>query len=347
MRFFRFGTLKISRLAVAPVVIGVLAFGSFGVLSAEEGEGDSGGDRPEWVTSIAPLGDDGRFVASSADGLLLREASVYRLDAASPSHFEKLYDHPAAVWRVVSLDAGNRVASVDYRGNLVIYDVESGQPTMYEQALRRWCQALIVSPDGDRLVAGNEAGEVLVWDLETSEVIASAELGDHAVTALAFHPAGDRLAASDGGGQVHLLSWPDLESSGKIAISEDTAWCVAFVDDGQSLLVGSADRQLYRAPAEPDAEAEAILKAGDWVTQIAISPAGEVAVAEIGGKIRFPAMADDPPLEADSGIWSLAWNGSGQLLVGTRKHGVVSAGRAWKWLPPETTDPETTDDDGQ
>lgn len=339
MRFFRYGTLNISSLAVALMVIGVQ---TAGFVSAEEGESESDGDRPEWVTSIASLGDDGSFVASSADGLLLREASVYRFDAGSPSRFEKLYDHPAAVWRVVSLDAGGRVASVDYRGNLVVYDVESGQPTLHEQALRRWCQALIVSPGGDQLVAGNEGGEVLVWDLETSEVVASAELGDHAVTSLAFNPAGDRLAASDGGGQVHLLSWPDLESSGKIAVSEDTAWCVAFVDDGQALLVGSADRQLYRVPAEPDAEAEAILKASDWVTQIAISPAGEVAVAEIGGKIRFPAMADDPPLEADSGIWALGWNGSGQLLVGTRKHGVVSAGRAWKWLPRETSD-----DDGQ
>lgn len=301
------------------------------------------GNRPTWVTSIAPLGRSGRFVAATADGLLLREAAVVSFDAGNPTEMTPLYRHPAAIWQVVVVGEGKQVASVDYKGNLVVYDVEAEKATTHEGAFERWCQTLAVSPDGESLIAGNEAGKVMAWSLSESKVTASAELDEHAVTDLALAPDGKRIAASDGGGHVHFLEWPGLKSVGQVNIGEETAWCVAFVDDGKSLLVGSADRQLYRCEAKPDAEPKPMMKGGDWITQIAVSPSGEVAVAEIGGRIRFPGAGDGSnPLTAESGAWSLAWHGSGQLLVGTRKDGIASAGRSWTWQAAEASD----EDDG-
>lgn len=305
----------------------------------DDAEDGAEGNRTTWVTSIASLGRSGRFVAATADGLLLREASVVSFDVTNPSELTPLYQHPAAVWQVVVVGEGKQVASVDYKGNLVVYDVETEKATTHEGAFERWCQTLAVSPDGESLIAGNEAGKVMVWSLSESKVTASAELDEHAVTGLAVSPDGKRVAASDGGGHVHLLEWPGLKAAGQINVGEETAWCVAFVDDGKSLLVGSADRQLYRCEAKPEAEPKSMIKGGDWITQIAVSPSGEVAVAEIGGRIRFPGADDGSnPLEAESGAWSLAWHGSGQLLVGTRKDGIASAGRSWTWLSGEASD---------
>ena len=317
---------------------GLMAVGMFTMLATpRQAMGDDGD--ATWVTSIAALDGSGQFVATTANGLLLREASVVRFEADNPSQLTPLYQHPAAVWRVVVLGDGQRLASVDYRGNLIVYDVESKQAKSHEQAFKRWCQTMIAGPDGKSLVAGNEAGEILVWDLAKEEISSSVELDEHAVTGLALSPDGSQLAATDGGGHVHLLSWPKLESIGIITIGEETAWCVAYTDEGRSLLVGSADRQLYSTPAEPDAEAKPIWKGTDWITQIAISPSGEVAIAEIGGRIRFPSAGESgEPLTAESGVWGLSWNGSAQLLVGTRKNGIVSAGRSWAWLPAEASD---------
>ena len=118
-----------------------------------------------------------------------------------------------------------------------------------------------------------------------------------------------------------------------------------------TLLAGSSDRNLYQAEAKAESKAESNGKGSDWITQIAISPSGRVAVAEVGGKVHFPqATAEagnanatrytigNDAMKATSGVWALLWNtarqGDEQVLVGTRKNGVLVAGRSWKWTEP-------------
>ncbi|MCH5376446.1 MAG: WD40 repeat domain-containing protein, partial [Planctomycetes bacterium] len=223
----------------------------------------------------------------------------------------------------------------DYRGNLIVFDVSSPEPKLYEKALERWCQAMIISPDDRSVIAGNEAGKVMVCDLSDGRVTNSVELDGHAVTGLAISPDGSQLAASDGGGHVHLLKWPELESQGKIDVSEESVWCVAYVDQGSHLLVGSSDRNLYRCEAKPDAKPEVVAKGTDWITQLAVSPSGQIAAAEVGGRLHFPSTGGTDSMYAKSGVWALCWNGEEQLFAGTRKDGIVIAGRSWKWAEPK------------
>lgn len=293
-----------------------------------------------WVTSIAPLGTSSQFVAATADGLLLREATVYSFDASNPNQRTAIYSHPAAVWCVDVTTDGSHVASVDYRGNLVVFGTKDAKATTHEKAFERWCQAMLISPDNKTILAGNEAGKVMIWDLEAKKVTQSAELEGHAVTGLAFSPDGTRVAASDGGGQVHLLKWPSLESEGKIKVSEETAWCVTFVEKGQKLLVGSSDRHVYKCDAKADAKPESVVKGTDWITQLAVSPGGQVAAAEVGGRLHFPSTGGTDSMEATSGVWSLCWNGDSQLFAGTRKDGIVMAGQSWKWTQPKPPEPK-------
>ena len=315
--------------ALLLTVSGLICWPAF----ADKGDADAADAEPTWVTSITPIGDSQSFAASTATGLLLRPADVVTFDPANPDALTKLYDHPAAVWCVQSTSDGKKLASVDYRGNLVVFDVDAAKPQLHEAVFERWCQSMSISPDDQHVVAGNEAGKVLSWSLAESKVAKSVELDGHSVTGLAFSPDGKTLAASDGGGHVHLLSWPNLEQQGKIEISEATAWCVAFADGGQNLLVGSSDRHLYRCPAKADTKAESIAQGSDWITELAVSPDGQVAAGEVGGKLHFPAAGSVDSMNAKSGVWALCWNGSGQLLAGTRKHGIVSASRSWKWTP--------------
>lgn len=292
-----------------------------------------------WVTSIAPLGSN-QFVAATADSLLLREASVFKFNASSPNKMTAIYSHPAAVWCVNATEDGKRVASVDYRGNLVVFDTISEKATTHEKVFERWCQAMLIAPGDKTIIAGNEAGKIMSWDFEPMKIAKSVELDGHAVTGLAISPSGKQLAASDGSGHIHLLKWPELEITAKIKISDETAWCVAYVDDGKNLLVGSGDRNLYRLEAKQDAEVTSIAKGTDWITRIAVSPSGQTAASEVGGRLHFPSTGDAVSMDAASGVWSLCWNGDGQLFAGTRKNGIVTAGRSWKWTQPKKQEPK-------
>jgi WD40 repeat protein len=296
-----------------------------------------------WVTGITQMGASGQFVAATANGLLLRESTVTSFDANDPSKLTDLYKHPAAAWCVDSSSDGKTVASVDYRGNLVTYDVAAKEPTTHEGAFERWCQAMVFSPDDKQVVGGNEAGKLIVWDIAGAKVNKSSEVDSHAITGLAFSNDGKQLAASDGAGHVHLLQWPSLKEIGKIEVGEETVWCVAFTQDDKQLYCGSSDRNLYRCDAKPDAKPVSVAKGKDWITRIAISSGGQVAASEVGGRLHFPSSGRTDSMEAESGVWALCWNGDGQLFAGTRKHGLVTAGQSWKWTEPKPADERPAD----
>ncbi|GAA4448175.1 hypothetical protein [Novipirellula rosea] len=301
---------------------------------------DAKNDAPAlWVTSIAPLSGD-TYVAATADGLLLREAQVKTFSVADPTTLTDLYSHPAAVWCVDATADGKTIASVDYRGNLVIYDVESNEAKTHEKALERWCQSLTFAPDDKTIVAGNEAGKVMVWDLAENKVTKTLELGGQAVTALAFSADGKQIAAADGGGEVHLIQWPELTASGKIKVSDQPAWSVVYA--GSNLLIGSGDRNLYQCEAKADAKPTRLTRAGDWITEFVVSKNGKLAAADLGGKLYFPMQNEKNDVGSDvspakSGAWALCFHDDKTLMVGTRKDGIVVVKESDSWnkpLPP-------------
>ncbi|PNY37004.1 hypothetical protein C2E31_10365 [Rhodopirellula baltica] len=307
-----------------------------------EGNEESGAEidtTSQWITSIDSLGDSG-FVAGTATGLLLRPSTVVKFEGSDANHLQELYQHPAAVWTVATPADGKTIASADYQGNLIVYDVEAASPNQFDKAFERWCQKIAFAPDGKSIVAGNESGKLYVWDLAESKVSKSQELSKASITCLAISPSGEQLAASDGEGKVHLLSWPQLESVGVVSVGEDTAWSVAYEND-TTLLVGSSDRNLYRVEAKPDATPSAIAKGSDWITRIAISPSGQIAAAEVSGKVHV--MSEDSPttLSADSGVWALEFGKQGCLMVGTRKNGVAVAKQSWTFETPGSALPES------
>lgn len=311
-------------------------------LKADHHEEKSGVDSESvWVTSIAP--SEGGFVVGTATGLLLRPGAVSRVSGDNVSQLETLYEHPAAVWTVATTSDNKQVASSDYRGNLIVYDVSSKEAKTHDAAFERWCQSLRVSPDNQFLVAGNESGKVFQWSLAEAKVTKTVELGGASVTCLAFSPDGKQVAASDGSGKVHLLKWPELEQAGTITVSEETAWCVAYAADSKKIFVGSGDRKLYQVEAKPDAKAEAIATGTDWITRIAVSESGEIAASEIGGRIHFASGGSVTTIGADSGVWALCFAGPGKLLVGTRKNGILMAGQTWTLTKATPSEPAEGD----
>jgi len=297
-----------------------------------------------WVTSLASAtvtSDNGPkqvMYAGTASGLLLQPADIVRWEGDDFATRSTLMTHPVAVWCVQVSDDGKQVASTDYRGNLQTFDTADSKVTMHEGAFERWAQAMRFAPGGTTIVAGNEIGKLFVW--QDGKVSKTIDVDKNAITDIAFNGAADRIAVSDGGGVVHLFSWPALEPGGKIKISDSPAWCVRFNADASALLVGSGDRKLYRVEAKDAATPEVLLQGTDWITRLAISASGSIAAGEVGGKV-FVLASDKPtgtPTQpagvSPSGIWAVHWASPSNLLLGTRKNGVLSLGQSWNIVQP-------------
>ena len=313
---------------IAAIFLGLLTITSH----ADEANESKGADNQSvWITSIAPAGD-GSFVAGVVTDLHMRPGAVSRFQPDSPGQLEELFQLPAAVWTVAVTRDGKTIAGGDYKGNLVVYDVASKKASTHENAFEGWCQKIILSPDDKTIIAGNESGKLFTWGIADAKVSKTVELCKASITSLAFSPNKSQLAATDGNGKVHLLKWPELESIGTISVSEETAWCVAYKDDS-TLIIGSEDRNLYQAEAKPDAKPESIAKGSDWITRIAVSEDGQIAASEVSGKLHFASGGSITTIGAESGVWAVCFGGPGQLLVGTRKNGIVTAGQSWTWKP--------------
>ncbi len=243
-----------------------------------------------WVTSIAsqrPVADASHqcvHFATLANGLLLRPADVVTWVDDKFAERTTVMTHPAAVWIVRVCDDGKHVASADYRGNLQTYDTESKKATMYEAAFERWAQAMKFVPGEETIVAGNEAGKLFVW--KDGKVEKSIEVDKSSLTDIAFNKAKDKLAITDGAGNVHFYSWPALEAAGKTKVSEEACWCVQFVGDSAAVMVGAGDRKLYRCEAGSDQPPTVVLEGKDWMTRIATSEKGLIAVSELNGAVH-------------------------------------------------------------
>lgn len=327
---------QIKPLLLAFCLIGIAVEAS-AETTASTDQNESAWNSDVWVTSICSLGESRRFVATTANGLLLRPSDVVVVGSGDVTSMDKLYSHPAASWCSCVTPDGKHVGSIDYRGNLIVHDTALSETLVFEKAMERWCQTVSNSPDGTALLAGNDAGKLFAWDLAKNEVAKSVQLSDQSITDIALKD--DQIAVSDGSGKVHLITWPSLESVGTISISDEAAWCVEFVPQANQpqinqIVVGSADRKLYLADAAADSKAVVIGKGKDWLTQIAISANGTIAAGQPKGDVHFfnPSPDSIEPtstVATDSGVWALHWASPSELLIGTRKNGLMIASQSW------------------
>ena len=283
-----------------------------------------------WVTALAPTAGADIF-AATAEGLLLRPASVVKVNRATPGQAEVLYEHPTSVWSVVATEAV--VCSSDYKGNLAVWQREAGQMTMHEGVLQRWCRALQLAPDAQHLVAGNEAGNLFVWSLSESAVKNTKQLEAQQIFDIAFAPSGEMLAVCNGAGQVQMVSWPGLEPLQTVKLGEQPVWSLAFTADGTALLAGGADRKLWRVALGAEPTPQEIATTSDWITAIEAVPGGSgYVVASLDGKLLALDAAGQnvtPAGEVPSGVWTLSLPSADQMFAGTRKHAIAVLGRAW------------------
>ena len=172
-------------------------------------EGDE--DEEVWVHKVA-FSADGKLLASARDGTwevwdLKTEMLVRRLQQNEEKSIHSLAFSPTE----------HTVATLDYDGELLLWDVDSGGCEYLETDEAFGTEdsdCLAFSPDGTKIAAGNAYGQLRIWDVETGEH-QTVEVNDDPITTLTFRNCSKGLAVGTEG-EYFILNLKDQNlSNGK------------------------------------------------------------------------------------------------------------------------------------
>lgn len=305
-----------------------------------------------WIPSIASLGN-GEFIAATATSLLLNDASVATLNTSQPTQLAKHYKHSSSVWCVAAAADGSLAASVDYQGNLAVFDRSADQLRIFNHAAARWSRAMKFKDDCMDIVIGNEAGDLLTWSVKDSSIVSKIHLVDQPILAIERLTLGEQTGwlLCDRGGVVGCYD-DQWNLRGQTMIGQTTAGrpkatssyaALSIAIYGDDLWVGGSDRKVHRFKLQLTdrptttldksipktagdfiatfSEASVACTMSDWVAALCVV-GPDIYVGDMQGKISIlrPDRIDE--VQMASGVWTLAADGN-RVFAGTRRHGVV------------------------
>lgn len=238
-------------------------------------------------------------MAMSADGSLLATtgSKIVRIwDVATGEELFPLMRHHNNVTSLAFSRDGTRLASIDYDGNVIVWDTATGKNLLEFYSNEQGCYPnTIFNADGTRLIISSPCGNVGFWDISGSEV---REI---------FHR---KVRAS--GGSVSLNLSPD---GTQLAVGENNS--VAFWDasTGFDLFILPNDFQVFGADFRPDGRFFAAGGDSKTIRVWDLSSPGEklVLTAHEGNKIADVAFSPDGTrlvtesfIAGDARIWDAA-----------------------------------------
>jgi WD40 repeat protein/serine/threonine protein kinase len=175
---------------------------------------------------------------------------------------------------------GRRLAGPGPDAALMLYDVDSGLPTLTFEGSPGAVLGLAFSPDGRTLIASISAHSMKVWDARDGHLIHGV-FGGHGgpVAAVAFSPDGRTVASASYDRTVKL--WKPENQSQPLAILKghtDEVRAVAFSPDGRRIASAGLDRSLRLWDARSGTELSVIRGHAGSVTSLAFSPDGSKLV---------------------------------------------------------------------
>ncbi len=224
-------------------------------------------------------------------------------------------------------------------GKILSWNVATGVPpdlsggTVPSEAKYAW------SSDGSVGAVATKTG-IEIRDHDRGPISLAVDKSAGEITALALSGRGDELAAGTSSGAVRV--WKDIHgapvslepaSSGGIS-------CLAFDASGGLLAAGGSSLTVWETGGWKQVRSTATSSqagAESWITAIAFSGNGQMAVGDFGGRLRiFDSSTSDSPEEAvtsSGSVTAIGYSQDGLLLAAGGADGVVKIWDTRKIVP--------------
>lgn len=205
---------------------------------------------------------------------------------------ERVGGHSNWVSAVCADLAGNRIASADTDGVIMLWQNGSALPLNKVNAHHKAIQAMAESPDGKTLASAGAEGNIKLWDSAT--LAPKGELPGHsyAVFALRFSPDGRWLASAGKDRIVVLWDLATMKSGQELAGHEAAINALAFSPDSQILVSGGENIRLWSV-ANGQSIGELFAHKGKVFTVDFSGDGHWLASAGAGGVIKLWDMRSD------------------------------------------------------
>jgi WD40 repeat protein len=152
----------------------------------------------------------------------------------------ELRGHSAPVLSLAFNPPGNRLASADEAGEVIVWRLDSHQiVTRLTPINPGSILALSFGPNSDRLFAVLQNGSLIAWNLSTGQEQTLAQANP--ATTARFNPAGDRLALAHADGRVSLWQGQTGQALGEVSFDgEAQLISLAFEPSTDRLAVGDS-----------------------------------------------------------------------------------------------------------
>ncbi len=289
---------------------------------AEQRPLDGGDEDSRYAILSSRFSRDGsEIVTASAD----RSASVW--NAASLGRLEQLAEgHDFLASSAVFFADGSRLATGAGDGTVRLWDVATGAENLRLDDTGRTA-ALAVSGDGSLIATGGAGGSAIIWDANSGTKLATVDGHQAEVTAVAFAPNGQLLATGDDQGHARLWRFDPASKTWQAGAwlrgHSRTITALTFADDGARLITSSGDNTCGQWDVAAGKEIRAgVLKHPEWVTDVAVSADGKLALTSCDdGKLRLWSLADAKLLQTmesptpETAFTSIDLSSDGQLAV--------------------------------
>jgi WD40 repeat protein len=252
-----------------------------------------------------------------------------------------------SILSVALSSAGDLLAAGASTGEIRLWQVASGNPSLTYQGHTNWVRSVTFSPDGQILASGSDDQTVRLWEVSSGRCLKTLQGHTNWVRSVAFSPDGQTLASGSDDQTVRLWEVNSGRCLKTLQGHTSRVRSVVFSPDGQTLASGSDDQTVCLWEMSSDQCLKTLQGHTSRVGSVAFSPDGQtLASGSEDQTVCLWEVSSGRCLKTLQGhtswVWSVAFSSDGQTLASgsgdqTIRLWEVSSGRCLKTLQGHTS----------